>query len=74
MHCRRCNGLMYRVELRDVASWEWRAMAAECLFCSEIVDPVIWRNRNRAEPPTRKDFHQHRPHGHKVGRRLWTHE
>jgi hypothetical protein len=47
MHCPRCNGLMYRMELRDTQI-QSRASGMVCLLCGEIVDPVIAGNRIRA--------------------------
>ncbi|MBZ5496142.1 MAG: hypothetical protein LAP85_07035 [Acidobacteriia bacterium] len=46
MNCHRCNGLMYRMELRDSKGFE-RLKALVCVICGEIVDPVIAVNRQR---------------------------
>ncbi len=46
MNCKRCNGLMYRMELRDRKGFG-RLVAYVCVLCGEIVDPVIAVNRTR---------------------------
>ncbi len=46
MNCKRCSGLMYRMELRDSKGFE-RLVAYVCVLCGEIVDPVIAVNRTR---------------------------
>jgi hypothetical protein len=46
MKCQRCNGLMYRMELRDNNGFG-RLRAFMCVLCGEIVDPVIAVNRTR---------------------------
>jgi len=44
MNCQRCQGLMYRMVLRDRRSInELEAMV--CLMCGEIVDPGVQLNR-----------------------------
>ncbi len=53
MHCPRCNGLMYMMDLRDPRSQN-RSVGLVCLLCGEIVDPVIVGNRRR--PP--QEFYQ----------------
>ncbi len=47
MHCPRCNGLMYKLELRDSQA-QSRAAGMVCLLCGEIIDPVITGNRIRS--------------------------
>jgi hypothetical protein len=46
MKCQRCNGLMYRMELRDSNGFG-RLRAFVCVLCGEMVDPVIAFNRTR---------------------------
>lgn len=46
MNCHRCNGLMYRMELRDCKGFG-RLRAFVCVLCGEIVDPVIAVNRTK---------------------------
>jgi len=46
MKCQRCNGLMYRMELRDSNGFG-RLKACICVLCGEIVDPIIAINRTR---------------------------
>ena len=46
MKCQRCDGLMYRMELRDSNGFG-RLRACMCVICGEIVDPVIAINRIR---------------------------
>lgn len=47
VHCGRCRGLMYRIQLRD---WDGgrgqdSCNALQCIACGDIVDQVIARNR-----------------------------
>jgi len=46
MNCKRCNGLMYKMELRDSKGFE-RLSASVCVICGEMVDPVIAVNRQK---------------------------
>ncbi len=46
MNCQRCNGLMYRMELRDTKGFN-RVTAFVCILCGEITDPLIAVNRTR---------------------------
>ncbi len=43
MKCTRCHGWMVNEKFYGQGSffWEWR-----CVFCGEILDPVIQENRN----------------------------
>jgi uncharacterized Zn finger protein len=43
--CRRCGGLMQPESVFDVVENEIEFMAARCLQCGDIVDPVILMNR-----------------------------
>lgn len=47
MNCRRCNGLMYRIDLLDKQGRAY-ITAWVCMMCGEILDPVILRNRSDA--------------------------
>ncbi len=46
MNCKRCNGLMYKMELRESNGFE-RLDACVCLICGEMIDPLITVNRQR---------------------------
>jgi len=46
MKCHRCNGLMYRMELRDTRGFD-RLTAFVCIICGEILDSTIAVNRGR---------------------------
>ncbi len=46
MNCHRCNGLMYRMELRDSKGFD-RLNALVCILCGEITDSVIDVNRTK---------------------------
>jgi len=50
MKCHRCQGLMVmeRYYGPGMPYWGFR-----CLFCGEILDPVIWENRDRFRKPAR---------------------
>jgi hypothetical protein len=41
--CHRCNGIMANERFYGAGDpfWGWR-----CLLCGEILDPLIWENRN----------------------------
>ena len=43
MKCRRCQGWMVNEKYYGAGFpfWGWR-----CVSCGEILDPVIWENRN----------------------------
>lgn len=43
MRCHRCNGLMASERFYGPGEpfWGWR-----CLFCGEVLDSLIWENRN----------------------------
>jgi len=43
--CRRCGGLMQPESVFDLVENEIEFMAARCLQCGDIVDPVILLNR-----------------------------
>ena len=43
--CRRCGGLIQPEFVFDVVKNEIEFMAARCLQCGDIVDPVILMNR-----------------------------
>ncbi len=46
MNCNRCNGLMYRMEIKD--SKGFGCLRADvCVLCGEMLDPVIAVNRAR---------------------------
>lgn len=55
MTCPKCNGLMIRQTFLDTreGSSMMSFVGHRCLNCSEVVDPVI--ERNRSNPQTRKD-------------------
>jgi len=44
--CRRCGGFMYREPVVDLVENEMEFMAARCLQCGDVVDPVILINRS----------------------------
>ena len=51
LHCERCCGLMYRIQLRD-----WGGSrgpdgcdALQCIACGDIIDSVIEKNRRGSE-------------------------
>jgi hypothetical protein len=46
MNCQRCNGLMYRMELKDAKGFS-SVRADVCVLCGEMLDPVIAVNRTR---------------------------
>lgn len=46
MNCKRCNGLMYPMELRDRRS-QARCGGYVCMMCGEVVDAVIAGNRTK---------------------------
>lgn len=47
VHCGRCRGLMYRIQLRDWGGGrgQYGCDALQCIACGDIIDPVIARNR-----------------------------
>lgn len=47
VHCGRCRGLMYRIQLRDWGGslGQNSCDALQCIACGDIIDPVIARNR-----------------------------
>ena len=47
VHCGRCRGLMYRIQLRDWGGGPGQDScdALQCIACGDIVDQVIARNR-----------------------------
>ena len=44
--CCRCGGFMYREPVVDLVENEMEFMAARCLQCGDVVDPVILMNRS----------------------------
>ena len=44
--CRLCGGLMKRESVFDLVENETEFMAARCLQCGDVVDPVILMNRS----------------------------
>lgn len=44
--CCRCGGFMYREPVVDSVENEMEFMAARCLQCGDVVDPVILMNRS----------------------------
>jgi hypothetical protein len=46
MNCKRCNGLMYKMDLRDSKGFE-RLTACVCVICGEMIDPLITVNRQK---------------------------
>jgi hypothetical protein len=44
--CCRCGGLMKPEPVFDLVENEIEFMAARCIQCGELVDPVILRNRS----------------------------
>lgn len=51
VHCGRCRGLMYRIQLRDWGGGRGQGScdALQCIACGDIVDQVIARNRRCSE-------------------------
>ena len=49
MKCHRCHGWMVNEKFYGIGAffWGWR-----CVFCGEILDPVILQNRNYKGKPT----------------------
>jgi hypothetical protein len=47
VHCGRCRGLMYRIQLRDWGGTRAQDScdALQCIACGDIIDQVIARNR-----------------------------
>lgn len=47
VHCGRCRGLMYRIQLRDWGGGRGQdgCDALQCVVCGDIIDQVIARNR-----------------------------
>mgnify|MGYP001576043596 CR=1 FL=1 len=47
VHCGRCRGLMYRIQLRDWGGGlgQDSCDALQCIACGDIIDQVIARNR-----------------------------
>ncbi len=66
VHCGRCRGLMYRIQLRDWGGGRGQGGcdALQCMVCGDIIDPVIARNRRCFGPLTvvRRKFCAGRPH------------
>lgn len=46
VHCGRCGGLMKPESVFDLVENEIEFMAARCLQCGDIVDPVILMHRS----------------------------
>jgi hypothetical protein len=48
MKCSRCHREMVYEKFHALHEcfWGWR-----CIFCGEIIDPVIWENRNLSRHP-----------------------
>jgi hypothetical protein len=46
MRCCRCGGLMKAEPVFDLVENEIEFMAARCIQCGDIVDPVILQNRS----------------------------
>jgi DNA-directed RNA polymerase subunit RPC12/RpoP len=44
--CGRCGGLMKAESVFDLAENETEFMAARCIQCGDVVDPVILMNRS----------------------------
>lgn len=53
VHCGRCRGLMYRIQLRDWGGGRGQGScdALQCIVCGDIIDPVIARNRRCSGQP-----------------------
>lgn len=47
IHCGRCRGLMYRIQLRDWGGSRGQdgCDALQCIACGDVIDPVIMKNR-----------------------------
>ena len=43
MNCMRCNGMMV---LETVSTRQGKVEMARCLYCGNLVDPVVIRNRS----------------------------
>jgi hypothetical protein len=52
VHCGRCRGLMYRIQLQDWGGGRGQGSgdALQCIACGDIIDPVIARNRRCSRP------------------------
>lgn len=51
MQCPRCEGLMTLEEFRNAASegMPWSYEGWRCLYCGEVVDPLILMNRMKVK-------------------------
>lgn len=65
IHCGRCHGLMYRIQLRDWGGSRGQdgCDALQCITCGDIIDPVIVKNRrgSKPSPMVRRKTHEGRP-------------
>jgi hypothetical protein len=65
VHCGRCRGLMYRIQLRDWGGGRGQdgCDALQCIACGDIIDQVIARNRRCSGQPhvVRRKTHEGRP-------------
>ena len=52
IHCGRCHGLLYRIQLRDWGGSRGQdgCDALQCITCGDIIDPVIVKNRRGFKP------------------------
>ena len=67
MRCHRCQGFMYPIDLRDLASGSGqdRSRGWRCVACGEIIDETILCNRETPLPTHHTSSHL----GEKGGRR-----
>ena len=51
IHCGRCHGLMYRIQLRDWGGSRGQdgCDALQCIACGDIIDPIIVKHRRGSE-------------------------
>lgn len=53
MRCRRCQGLMIRIDLEDAWSSTYCFSGWRCLLCGEVTDAGIEANREYRREPRR---------------------
>jgi len=72
LKCDRCGGMMSFEQMINTSQEgpEWSFKAWRCLFCGEVIDPLILANRFQLAgygPPARKADREHRPQPVGVG-------
>ncbi len=51
MSCRRCQGLMVRIDLEDAGGSTYCFSGWQCLLCGDVVDSGITANRKGHQEP-----------------------